>query len=133
LGYKLEKHFLLETRYENDKKDMKIFLYFSIIFPIYLILYFAIILSWRKQYRDIRKMRDEQREIELLDFIQTKKYKNKKYFYAYYALVDLKNKQVKDIVVRKIIEIDEKPFSGDSTAYFTMEYGRILAYIERNY
>jgi len=82
----------------------------------------------------ISRMRDEQREIELLDLIQSwkRRYKTKKYFYAYYALLDLGNRQVAEIVKNKIIAIDEEPFSNDMVAYKTMEYGRILAYAERN-
>ncbi len=128
---KLEKNFLLETRYENDKKKMKPFLYMSIIIPIYWIPYLAITLSWKKYYQEIRKMRDEQRETELLNIIQTKKYKNQKYIYAYYALADLGNKQIKEILIKKIIKQDGRVFHNDITTYNTATYGVLLAYIER--
>lgn len=128
---KLEKNFLLETRYENDKKKMKPFLYMSIIIPIYWIPYFAIILSWKKYYKEIRQMRDEERETELLKIIQTKKYKNQKYIYAYYALADLGNKQIKEILIKKIIKQDGRVFHNDITTYNTAAYGVLLAYIEK--
>ncbi|MHA1366691.1 MAG: hypothetical protein ACTSP5_09820, partial [Candidatus Heimdallarchaeota archaeon] len=63
---KLTKNFLLERRYNNDKEDMKILLYLSIIFPLYLLVYFLNISVWKKYYQEIRQMRDEQKEIELL-------------------------------------------------------------------
>jgi len=128
LESKLEKNFLLETRYENDKRDMKIILWMSIIWPMYLLIYFPMIYIWKKYYQEIRQMRDEQKEIELLQFINSKRYKSKKYFYAYYALADLGNKQIKDIVVCKIIAYDETKISGDRYNQ-SMEYGRILAYL----
>jgi len=128
---KLEKNFLLETRYENDKKKMKPFLYMSIIIPIYWIPYLAITLSWKKYYQEIRKMRDEEREIELLKIIQTKKYKNQKYIYALYALADLGNKQIKEILIKKIIKQDGRVFHNDITTYNTAAYGVLLAYIEK--
>jgi hypothetical protein len=84
---------------------------------------------WKKYYQEIRQMRDEQREIELLQFIESKKHKTKKYFYAYYALADLGNKQIKDIVVSKIIALDDKKFIGDTMYNQSLEYGRILAYL----
>ncbi|MHA1187749.1 MAG: hypothetical protein ACTSSK_12915 [Candidatus Heimdallarchaeota archaeon] len=108
---KLTKNFLLER-----------------IFPLYLLVYFLNISVWKKYYQEIRQMRDEQKEIELLQFINSKRYKSKKYFYAYYALADLGNKQIKDIVVCKIIAYDETKFLGDKYNQ-SMEYGRILAYL----
>lgn len=128
---KLEKNFLLEKRYENDKRDMTILLKLSIIFPLYLIPYFASIVIWKKYYLEIRQMRDEQKEIELLQFIESKKYKTKKYFYAYYALADLGNTQIKDILVSKIITFDEKKRLGEGMYNQMFEYGRILAYLVR--
>ena len=89
------------------------------------------ILYWKKQFEFIQQLRDNYDEMKLLHLIQNQKIKNKRYYYAYYALIDLGNKQIKEIVIDKILAIDDKPFSGDSTAYKTMEYGRILAYIER--
>ena len=74
-------------------------------------------------------MRDEQREIELLQFIEFKKYKTKKYYYAYYALADLGNKQIKDLVVSKIIALDDRRLMGDGPYNQSLEYGRILAYL----
>ena len=131
MSYKLEKNFLLETRYENDKKSMKPLMIMAIILPIYWIMYVAIILSWKKYYQEIRQMRDEQREIELLKLVKTKKYKNKKYIYAYYALADLGNKQIKEILVEKIIEKDRFEFSSGYATHNTLAYGVLLAYIIR--
>lgn len=126
---KLEKNFLLETRYEKDKKMMMPLLVISIIILPYLIIYFAVIQSWKKYYKEIRKMRDEEREIELLKIIQTKKWKNQKYLYAIYALADLGNKQIKEILVEKIIKHDGlvNPYSYD--AQNKLAYGVALAYI----
>ena len=76
-------------------------------------------------------MRDEQREIELLQLIDSKKYKSKKYFYAYYALGDLGNKQIKDIVVNKILALDDRKLLGNGMYNQLLEYGRILAYLVR--
>ncbi|MHA1441774.1 MAG: hypothetical protein ACTSPK_07940, partial [Candidatus Heimdallarchaeota archaeon] len=95
---------------------------------LYLLVYFLNISVWKKYYQEIRQMRDEQKEIELLQFINSQRYKSKKYFYAYYALADLGNKQIKDIVVCKIIAYDETKISGDRYNQ-SMEYGRILAYL----
>jgi len=77
--------------------------------------------TWNKDYQTISQMRDEQREIELLHLIESKKY--------YYALADLGYKQLKDLLVRKILALDEKSLSNDMVAYQTMEYGRLLTYI----
>ena len=126
---KLEKNFLLEKRYDNDKRDMKILLMLSIIMPIYLLIYFPMIYFCKKYYQKICRMRDEQREIELLQIIESTKYKTKKYFYAFYALADLDNQQIKDIVVNKILALDDKKFLGDGMFNETLEYGRILAYL----
>lgn len=131
MSYKLEKNFLLETRYENDKKSMKLFLIMAIIMPIYWIMYLAITLSWKKYYQEIRQMRDEQREIELLNIIQTKRIKNRKYVYALYALADLESKQVKEILIEKILKYDGIAVAYNSGAQNLAAYGVLLAYIIR--
>ncbi|NHJ32737.1 MAG: hypothetical protein FK732_07735 [Asgard group archaeon] len=128
---KLEKNFLLETRYENDKKRLKPFLIISIIIPIYWPMYLILRYLMKKYYEEVSQMRDEQREIELLNIIQTKKYKNQKYIYAHYALIDLGNKQVKNLVIEKIIKQDRVPFQNDISTARTSAYGKILAYIEK--
>ena len=63
MSYKLEKNFLLERRYEHDKRGLKLFLYLSIINPLLLVIYFSQIRVWRRDYRKIRTMRDEQRAL----------------------------------------------------------------------
>ncbi|NHJ48910.1 MAG: hypothetical protein FK733_14085 [Asgard group archaeon] len=123
------KNFLLEKRYENDKKSMILILVLSIIIPFYLLIYIPMRLIWRKNFEDIRLLRDEQKEIELLKIIESKKIKNKKYFYAYYALADLGYNQLKELVVKKLLEIDKKAMRTDTTAYYAMEYGKLLAYL----
>lgn len=131
MSYKLEKNFLLETRYENDKKSMKLFMIMAIIVPIYWIMYFAITLSWKKYYQKISQMRDEQREIELLNIIQTKRIKNREYIYALYALADLESKQVKEILIEKILKYDGIVVTYSTDAQNLAAYGVLLAYIER--
>lgn len=96
-----------------------------------MIVYFAIILTWKKHYQEISQMRDEEREIELLNIIHTKRIKNQKYIYTYYALVDLGNKQVKDILIEKIIRKDRYPFSTINYGNSITAYGVLLAYIEK--
>ncbi|MHA1743997.1 MAG: hypothetical protein ACTSV6_07085 [Candidatus Heimdallarchaeota archaeon] len=128
----MEKNFLLEVRYENDKKHLKIILFLSILIPIYLILYLVLLMPYKKAYKQIRTMRDEVREIELLKIVQTKNWLSKKYIYAIYALIDLGNKQIKEILIEKIINYDDaNVFSSQSVQYVAL-LGLALAYLEKN-
>ncbi|MHA1630999.1 MAG: hypothetical protein ACTSXO_02025 [Candidatus Heimdallarchaeota archaeon] len=128
----MEKNFLLEVKHENDKKHLKIILYLSILVPIYLIVYFALLIAYKKAYEQIRTMRDEVREIELLKIVQTKNWLSKKYIYAIYALIDLGNKQIKEILIEKIINYDDaNVFSSQSVQYVAL-LGLALAYLEKN-
>jgi hypothetical protein len=136
LETKLEKNFFLETRYEIDIKRMKPFLIVAFVVPIYLPIflpmYFLMKYLMKKQYEVIAQMRDEQREVELLNIIQERRYSGYKTIYAHYALIDLGNKQVKNIVMERIIQLDRFPYKNSFTTTNVTVYGIMLAYINKS-
>jgi hypothetical protein len=136
LQSKLEKKFILEKRYGRDKKVLKMWLIISIINPIALIIFSIKKFLWRKYYEEISQMRDELRETELLHIVHTTNCKTHRYYYSYYALIDLGNQQIKEICVNKLLGIYNRKNRSDYTTNRAMEYGIILAHIinmEENY
>jgi len=129
----LEKE-LLETRYFRDKKDTKLMFYISLItpflLPIFLILYFMLWAYQKKQFEYIRKLRDEENEKELLQIVQKKRY-GLKCIYALYALVDLNNNQIKELVIEKIMQINNQPLRSSFTLQILQDLGVVLAWINK--
>ena len=121
---------LLEKKVKEDKKSLIFLSILSILFPPMLLLPLLFSIVYSNWYRKIKYLKDNQNEKELLDIVKNAKTRNNKYFYALYALTDLGNLEIKQIIIDEIKKIDQFAESR-YTAYEKSKFATILAHLDQ--
>lgn len=104
---KEEPQSLLEKQFKKDKNGLIIFFIYGIFFPPFLLAGILIRLTYKRWFEEIKDLRDNQNEKELLDIVKNTTIRNKKYFYALYALSELGNLEIKQIILAEIKYINQ--------------------------